>query len=348
MLSRLFLYDQRVHHYQSKMQSKMRAIQIDFSTGTGRLIACDVDLPQPNAGEVRLRVAYAGINRADVFQVAATYPAPVETNNIPGLEVSGVIDALGEGVTDWQVGDAACALLTGGGYAEFCVCDAQLLAPVPAGFDLKQAAALPEALMTNWLALVRLGEVQAGDYVLLSGGSSGIGTCAISMLKTLNAHPIALAGSPEKIAACTSLGAITLDYRTANLAEQVTQHIQGGSVAIVLDMLGGDFIDLATKLLKVDGKLITIACLNGPHTAINTGRLLIKNLHWHGMTLRSQSLEVKAALWQEVQQFLWPEMALGRLNPVLDHVFPLKEAKKAHLRMQQRLHIGKILLEVSP
>ena len=330
------------------MNSKMRAIQIEQPGPEGRLMAAALPIPAPGPGDIRIRVAYAGLNRADLFQVAGQYPAPKESAMVPGMEVSGLVDAVGEGVTDFRTGDAVCALLPGGGYAEYCTVPATLAAPLPAGISMKEAAALLEALLTNWLALVRLGEVQPGDAVLVTGGTSGIGTMAIPLLKELNAHPIALAGSPEKMDICAQLGATPLDYHTANLAEQVKAATDGKGVALVLDMLGGPFIDTAMQALRPGGRLISIAFLQGAAVEVNAVRLLMKNLRWMGMTLRSQPVEAKAAMLTEIRQRLWPALAEGRLRPTLDAVFPLENAQKAHERMQQRLHIGKILLEVGP
>ena len=330
------------------MNSKMRAIRMEQPGPQGRLVACEVPVPSPAPGELLLRVAYAGLNRADLFQVAGQYPAPEETAMVPGLEVSATVAAWGEGVSGFRVGEEVCAILSGGGYADYCTVPAGLVAPLPGGISLKEAAALPEALLTNWLALVKLGEVQPGDTVLLSGGTSGIGTIAIPMLRALNVHPIALAGNAEKMELCAKLGATPLDYHTANLAEQVKALTNGQGVAIVLDMLGGPFIDTALQALRPGGRLVSIAFLQGAKLEINAGRLLMKNLRWIGMTLRSQPTEAKAALLREARERLWPEIAAGRLRPTLDSVFPLEKAEKAHEKMQQRLHLGKILLEVSP
>jgi NADPH2:quinone reductase len=296
---------------------------------------------------VLIRVAYAGLNRADLFQVAGHYPAPKESQMVPGLEVSGTIEALGEGVTHLHVNQPVFALLTGGGYAEYCIAAAGVTAPVPDGYSLQEAAALPEALLTNWLALVHLGHVQPGQTVLITGGSSGIGTFAIPMLRELNARPIALAGSPEKQEICRTLGAEPVDYRSASLIEDIQQSAPQG-VDLVLDMLGGPFIETAMQALRQGGKLISIAFLQGSRLDMNAGRLLMKNLHWMGMTLRSQPLEMKCRLLEDACARLWPALTAGRIRPVLDEVFPLEMAEKAHARMQQRLHIGKILLEVGP
>ena len=327
--------------------SKMRAIRIESPGPQGRLVLDQPPLPEPGEGEVRLRVAYAGLNRADLFQVAGQYPAPTETQMIPGLEVSGIIDALGEGVEHLHVGQPVCALLTGGGYAEYCVAAAGLTVPAPEGFSAQEAAALPEALLTNWLALAHLGHVQAGQTVLITGGSSGIGTFAISMLRELNARPIALAGTPEKLDACRMLGAEPVDYRSASLTADIQQKAPHG-VDVVLDMLGGPFVETAMQVLRPGGRLISIAFLQGSRFDMQAGRLLMKNLHWMGMTLRSQPIEIKSRLLEDARSRLWPSLSAGRIRPVLDEVFPLEEAEKAHARMQQRLHIGKILLEVGP
>lgn len=326
--------------------SKMYAMRIDSPGAGGRLVPCTLPLLTPEPHQVRIRVAYAGLNRADLFQVAGTYPAPSEHDFVPGLEVSGAIDALGESVTGWTMGDAACALVTGGGYAEYCLVDAALLFPIPASYTMQEAAALPEALLTNWLALVHHGEVKAEDFVLVTGGSSGIGTFAIPMLRTLNARPIALAGNPEKQALCRRLGAETLDYHSTSLSADIMALTEGKGAAVVLDMLGGAFHEVAMQCLHPGGRLISIAFLQGSRLEVNAGRLLMKNLRWQGMSLRSQPTAFKAALGREALETLGPAMASGALKPTLDHVFPLKDAEKAHARMQQRLHIGKILLEV--
>ncbi len=328
------------------MNSKMRAIRLASPGKAGQLVEDIVDIPSPGPGQVRLRIAYAGLNRADLFQVEGRYPAPVETGMIPGLEVSGWVDALGEGVHDLSPGQPVCALLIGGGYAEYCVADAGLVIPLPSHDRLKEAAGLPEALLTNWRALVRLGEVNAGQCVLLSGGSSGIGSFAISMLRALDVHSIALAGSAEKREFCSRLGATAVDYRSANLLEALRASAPQG-VDVALDMLGGSFPALACELLNHGGKLVSIALLEGARVELHAGRLLLKNLHWMGMTLRSLPTTEKAEMLREALNRLGPALSSGQLRPALDQIFPLEAAEKAHARMQQRLHLGKILLEVS-
>jgi putative PIG3 family NAD(P)H quinone oxidoreductase len=323
----------------------MRAIRIHTPGPQGHLASADLPMPAPGAGEVRLRVAFAGLNRADLFQVAGQYPAPEETAMVPGLEVSGTVEALGADVDGLAIGTEVCALLTGGGYAEYCTVPATQIRALPPGLSLKDAAGLPEALLTNWLALVRHGQVQLGERVLVTGGSSGIGSFAIPMLRELGVQPIALAHGEEKIALCQQLGAQVVDYRSANLAETIKAHSPQG-VAVVLDMLGGPFVDTAMQVLIPGGRLVSIALLQGSRLEMNVGRLLMKNLQWTGLTLRSQSAETKAELWREAWARLGEAIAAGRLRPVLDTVFPLEEAEKAHKRMQDRLHSGKILLQV--
>lgn len=316
--------------------------------GSGLLESATLPLPAPAAGEVLLRVHHAGINRADLFQRAGTYPAPAETRHIPGLEAAGEIVALGKGVSGFSVGDRVAALLLGGGYGEYCTASAALALPIPRNLTTEQAAALPEALATNWLALVEMGQLSSGETVLIHGGSSGIGTHAIQIARALGANVIATAGTDEKCAACRRLGAKAVNYKKEDFLAFVKASTGGKGVDIVLDMVGGSYAERNIRALAPRGRMITIALLGGAEATVPLGGFLMKNLSWQGVTLRSRTPREKAKTLQGVRETLWPLVAEGRIQPVIDSVFSLAEAEKAHNRMQEGLHIGKIILGCSP
>lgn len=294
----------------------------------------DIPTPQPAAGEVLIKVAYAGVNRADVYQRQGKYPPPAGASPLLGLEVSGYNMADGKPI---------CALLEGGGYAEYAVVRASQCLPIPEGWSLQEAAILPEALYTCHMALVETAALQAGETLLIHGGASGIGSFAIQLARCLGAIPIVTIGTPEKAIFCQQLGAEkALCYREADF----TQELPPQSVDVILDMVGGDYMEKNLKLLKRGGRLVQLAFQRGANAEMNMAALLLQNLRWQGVTLRSQPPERKAAMTQEILQQYGPWLTEKRLKPVLDSVFALQNVEKAHERMEQNLNLGKIVLKV--
>lgn len=305
----------------------------------------DLAIPQPQPHEVLIKVAYAGVNRADIFQKQGRYPAPAGASPLPGLEVSGHIAVVGSEVRGWKEGDAVCALLEGGGYAEYATVGAGQLLPVPKGWTLREAGVLPEALFTCWLALVEVAALKQGEAVLIHGGASGIGSFAIQLARCLGAEVIATAGTPEKTLFCQQLGAKqVINYKNQNFANEIPEK----SIAVVLDMVGGDYMSANLGLLQRGGRIVQLAFLRGAKAEVNLAPLLINNLTWKGITLRSQTRERKANLAQAIQDHSWLWLEQKRLFPVIDSEFSLREAEKAHQRMEQNLNLGKIVLKVTP
>lgn len=300
----------------------------------------DLPAPQPAAGEVLIKVAYAGVNRADVYQKQGKYPPPTGASPLLGLEVSG--EVMG-GKPPFKKGDKVAALLEGGGYAEYAVVRASQCLPIPDGWSLQEAAILPEALYTCHMALVETAQLQAGEVVLIHGGASGIGSFAIQLARCLGAVPIVTVGTPEKTKFCQQLGAErAICYREADFGEVLPPQ----SVDVILDMVGGDYMQQNLKLLKRGGRLVQLAFQRGAKAELNMGTLLLQNLRWAGVTLRSQPPERKAAMTRAIIQQYWPWLVEKRLKPVLDSQFTLQNAEKAHERMEQNLNLGKIALEV--
>jgi len=302
-------------------------------------------MPEPGHAAVVIKVAYAGVNRPDALQRAGMYNPPKGASDLPGLEASGVVAAVGPGVTDLAVGDAVCALLPGGGYAEYVATPAAHCLPVPDGLGLKEAACLPETFFTVWSNVFMRGGLQAGERFLVHGGSSGIGTTAIQLAKLRGARVFATAGSAEKCAACVALGAEqAINYRDTDFVDVMRD---AGGADVILDMVGGDYIPRNIKALAEDGRLVQIAFLQGPKVAVNFVTLMTRRLTMTGSTLRPQSDLAKARIAQELQREVWPLIAAGRVAPVLDQEFALAEASAAHARMESSAHIGKIVLRVA-
>lgn len=324
---------------------EMQAIEIKPFGPPEGLVPCRRETPVPEAGEVLIDIAYAGVNRPDVIQRLGNYPPPAGASDIPGLEVSGTIAAVAGDVTDWQVGDACCALVPGGGYAQFCTAPAVQCLPVPAGFDLQQAAALPETFNTVWSNVFDRGGLQAGETILIHGGSSGIGTTAIQLAKAFGATVFTTAGSAEKCQACLALGADrAINYREEDFAEIVKQ---AGGADVILDMVGGAYINKNINILKLDGRLVFIAFLGGPVVEkFNFQKVMLKRLTITGSTLRPRSISDKAALASALRQQVWPLLEKGSIKPIIHQVFDLEDAVGAHRLMESSQHIGKILLRV--
>ena len=313
------------------------------------LCVIDVETPSPKTAEVLIEVAYAGVNRPDLLQRKGSYPPPPGASPYMGLEVSGTIKALGAGVTQWKVGDQVCALTPGGGYAQSVITPAGHCFPIPKGVSLLQAAALPETYMTVWANLIERGKLRAGETVLIHGGSSGIGVTAIQIAKWAGARVFTTVGSQEKAKACKALGAdLVVNYKTEDWAAAVKEAVKPAKgVQLVLDMVGGPYIEKNLRSLEPEGRLVQIAFLQGAKLEIDLQPMMMKRLTVTGSTLRARSDEEKARIALSLRHALWPELAAGRLLPVIHSVFPLQEVGKAHDLMESSAHVGKIMLKVS-
>ncbi len=324
----------------------MRCVEIaEFGPPEGlRLV--ERPTPEPAAGEVLIDVHAAGVNRPDVIQRYGKYAPPPGASDIPGLEIAGTILAVGPGVTRWQVGDAVCALVSGGGYADRCVAPAGQCLPVPRGCSMVEAAALPETFFTVWTNVFERGHLQPGQWLFLHGGSSGIGTTAIQLAAARGAHVAATAGSEEKCEACRRLGAThAWNYKTEDWVARVREVTGGRGADVVLDMVGGDYTARNLDALAVEGRLVQIAFLKSAQVTLDLSQVMRRRLWVTGSTLRPRSIEEKTALAQVIEREVWPLIESGRVGPVIDQVRPLAEAAEAHRRMEAGLHIGKIVLD---
>ncbi|AHD08179.1 NAD(P)H-quinone oxidoreductase [Phaeobacter gallaeciensis] len=326
------------------MTEMMRAIEIREPGAPDVLEVCQRPVPTPGHGQVVLKVAYAGVNRPDALQRAGKYAPPPTASDLPGLEASGEVVALGAGVSELEIGDRVCALLPGGGYAEYVATPAAHCLPIPEGFSLKQAACLPETCFTVWSNVFTRGGLQAGERFLVHGGSSGIGTTAIQLASQLGARVFTTAGSDEKCAACLKLGAErAINYRDEDFVEVLKSE---GGANLILDMVGGDYIPRNVRALADDGRMVHIAFLSGPKVALNFAQIMARRLTLTGSTLRPQSDLAKAQIAQDLREVVWPLIEAGKFAPVMDQTFVLSDAAAAHRRMEGSTHIGKIVLEV--
>ncbi|TQV82336.1 NAD(P)H-quinone oxidoreductase [Denitrobaculum tricleocarpae] len=325
----------------------MTAIEIKEPGAPDVLVPCERPMPEPGAGDVLIKVAAAGVNRPDVLQRTGGYPPPPGASDIPGLEISGEVVSLGEDVTNLKLGDQVTALVAGGGYAEYCVAPAPQCLPVPTGFSAIQAAALPETFFTVWTNVFDRGALKAGEALLIHGGSSGIGTTAIQLAAAMGARVLATAGSAEKCKACEDLGAErAINYREEDFVE-VAKNLTGGKgVNVVLDMVGGSYVQRNISALAPDGRLCYIAFLGGPKAEVNLAPVMMKRITISGSTLRARSVEFKAEIAQNLKKTVWPLLESGKIAPVIHQTFPLREANKAHEMMESSAHIGKIVLTV--
>lgn len=321
----------------------MRAVEIAAPGGPEMLTPTTRPVPVAGYGQILIRVAWAGVNRPDALQRAGSYAPPPGASDLPGLECAGTVVGTGPGVHRWKLGDQVCALLPGGGYAEYATCLADHALPIPQGLDLREAAALPETAFTTWSNIVMRGGLRAGERLLVHGGSSGIGTMAIQLARALGARVWATAGSAGKCAACTGLGAQAINYRDDDF---VTVMKQAGGADLILDMVGGDYIARNLKALADDGRLVFIAFLGGAKAEINFAQIMMRRLTVTGSTLRPQSDAAKTRMADDLRRELWPLIETGAVRPVIDSTFPLHEAHEAHRRMEGGDHIGKILLRV--
>jgi NADPH2:quinone reductase len=327
--------------------ASMTAIVISSPGGPEVLTPQPRPVPAPGEGEILVKVAAAGVNRPDVMQRLGLYPAPKGVTDIPGLEIAGDVAACGAGVTRWKPGDRVTALVGGGGYAEYCIAHESHALTIPADLSIIQAAAVPETFFTVWHNVFERGRLKPGETLLVHGGSSGIGTTAIQLGKAFGARVIVTAGSAEKCEACRRLGAdVAVNYKSEDFVA-VTKSATGGAGAnVILDMVGGDYIERNYEAAAVEGRVVQIAFQASPRANVDFRRILLKRL-WHtGSTLRSRALADKAAIARAIEQNVWPLIAAGRVGPVMDLTFPLAGAAKAHARMESSAHIGKIVLSV--
>jgi len=326
----------------------MRVIDVPHFGGPETLTLAESSVPSPGQGELLIKVIAAGINRADLLQRQGNYPPPPGASPILGMEVSGHIAEIGpEADNRWKVGDAVCALVTGGGYAEFCVASTGCCLPIPDNVSLTNAAALPEAIFTVWANLFAQPYLSSGERFLVHGGTSGIGTTAIQMAKSFGAHVATTAGSAEKCTFCLSLGAErAFNYREDDWFVGALDWSEQKGVDVILDMVGGDYFPKHLKLLAPKGRLIHIATTGGSQVTADLRAIMQKRLIVTGSTLRPRSVAEKTALRDQIEKQVWPLVAAGKIRPIVDRVFPLEQAAEAHQRMQSSTHIGKLLLQI--
>lgn len=323
----------------------MQAIRVENPGPDSELVLEEVPTPIPGPGEVLISIAAAGVNRADLGQRGGVYPPPPGASEILGMEVSGSVVALGAGTTQFQEGDEVCALLSGGGYAEYVAVDAGLVLAVPEGVGLVSAAALPETTATVWSNLVMVAGLGAGDTVLIHGGGSGIGTTGIQIAVALGARVAVTAGSPRKLDACRALGAdILIDYREEDFVDRIREETGGLGVDVILDPVGGDYLARDLEALATGGRVVFIGNQSGALGSLDLGVLMRKRGAVHATTLRARPLEERRLIIEQVRSRVWPLVANGTVRPVVDEVIPLAEAERAHERMRTSRHIGKLLL----
>jgi NADPH2:quinone reductase len=303
------------------------------------------EVPKPGDTQILIRVRAAGVNRPDVMQRQGKYPPPTGAPDYPGLEVAGEVASTGSKVSRWKVGDKVCALVPGGGYAEYCLADESNALPVPKGFSFVEAAALPETFFTVWHNVFERGRLQAGETMLIHGGSSGIGTTAIMLAKAFGAKAIATAGSKEKCEACIALGAdAAIDYKTEDFVALTKQHTANKGADLIIDMVGGDYVDRNLDAAAVEGRIVQIATQKGFKVEFNIIKVMQKRLTFTGSTLRPRPVADKAAIADALKAKVWPLLDQGKIKPVIDSTFPLEDAAKAHARMESSAHVGKIVL----
>ena len=333
----------------TSLPTDMRVIEIPEPGGPEKLVPGRRPVPTPREREVLVKVHAAGVNRPDVMQRMGMYPPPPGASDIPGLEIAGEVVACGSDARDSLLGTRVCALVTGGGYAEYCIADERLCLPVPEGFDAVHAAALPETFFTVWTNVFDRGGLRAGESILVHGGSSGIGTTAIQLARAFGATVYTTAGSDEKCAACESLGAdAAINYRSQDFVERVKTLTQGRGVDLILDMVMGEYMSRDLEALATDGRLVFIAVLGGPTVkSLNVLPIMLKRLTVTGSTLRPRSVEDKEIIAASLRERVWPLLNDGTVKPVVHASFDLEQACDAHALMESSAHVGKILLSVS-
>ena len=321
----------------------MNAIEII----AGELVHTQREIPSPQAQQVLIKAHAAGVNRPDIMQRKCLYPAPKEASDIPGLEVAGTVIALGSGVTHLKIGDTVCALLTGGGYAEYCLAAERLCLPIPQHFSFTEAAALPESFFTVWSNVFDRAQLQTNEILLVHGGTSGIGTTAIQLANAFSAKVIITAGSDAKCQFSLRLGAhAAINYKTQDFVTEIKRLTDDQGVNVILDMIGGDYFPRNLQCLAFDGRLVQIAIQNGPKTELNLLPLMLKRLTLTGSTLRARDDNFKGNIAQNLLKHVWPLLNTAQIKPVIDSTYKLKDAILAHQRMESSQHIGKIILEV--
>ena len=323
----------------------MRAVEITKPGGPEVLALCERPEPVPRHEEILIKITAAGVNRPDALQRAGAYDPPKGASDLPGLEAAGEVVAVGAGVSRWQPGDKVCALLPGGGYAEFATTHQDHALPIPDGLNMIEAAALCETYFTVWSTVFMRGRLQAGERFLVHGGSSGIGTTAIQIAKAYGARVFTTAGSAEKCALCEKLGAeAAINYKTHDYVAEIKHLTEGEGVDLILDMVGGDYIARNIRSLALEGRLVMIAFLGGPKAELNFARIMVKRLEVTGATLRPQSDQAKADIAEALRRQVWPLIDAGRIGPVIDQTFALADAAKAHARLESNGQSGKIVL----
>lgn len=323
----------------------MTVIAIQGKGGPEVLVAEERPVPAPGPGQVLIKVAAAGVNRPDVLQRKGLYPAPKGHSELPGLEVAGTVAALGEGVDRFALGAPVMALLNGGGYAEFALADAGSVLPVPSGLSMAEAAAIPETFFTVWHNVFERGRLQAGETMLIHGGSSGIGTTAIMLAKAFGATVFVTAGSKEKCDECLRLGAdVAINYKTEDFVAVTKEKAKNKGADLIVDMVGGDYVDRNLDAAAVEGRIVQIATQKGFKVEFNIVKVMQKRLTFTGSTLRPRPVADKAAIACALQAKVWPLLDQGKIKPVIDSTFPLEKAADAHARMESSQHVGKIVL----
>jgi NADPH2:quinone reductase len=323
----------------------MTAISITSPGGPEMLAPQERPVPQPGEGEILVKVAAAGVNRPDVAQRKGLYPPPPGVTDIPGPEIASVVAVCGPGSRRWKPRDQVTALVSGGGYAQYCVAHETHALPIPSGLTATEAAAIPETFFTVWHNVFERGGLKAGETLLVHGGSSGIGTVAIQLAKAFGARVITTAGSAEKCDSCRRLGAdVAINYKTEDFVSLTKSATGGAGAEVILDMVGGDYIERNYEAAAVEGRIVQIAFQGSPRANVDFRRIMLKRLHHTGSTLRSRSVPDKAAIAHAVERNVWPLIAAGKVRPVIDSIFPFREAAKAHARMESSVHIGKIVL----
>ncbi len=330
------------------LPADMTVISIRAPGGPEMLVPERRPLPQPSPGEVLVRVAAAGVNRPDVMQRQGLYPPPRGATDIPGLEIAGEVVGLGSGVERWRPGDPVMALVVGGGYAEYCLAHESHALRVPAALTMIEAAALPETFFTVWHNVFERGRLQAGETLLVHGGSSGIGTAAIQLAKAFGARVVTTAGSAEKCEACRSLGAdVAVNYKSEDFVGATKAATAGGGADLILDMVGGDYIGRNYEAAAVEGRVVQIAFQGSPKATVDFRRIMLKRLTHTGSTLRARSIADKSSIARAVEQHVLPLVAAGKVTPLIDSTFPLAHAAAAQARMESSAHIGKIVLTIT-
>jgi NADPH2:quinone reductase len=325
----------------------MTAMAISAPGGPEVLVPEERPVPQPGPGEILVKVAAAGVNRPDTMQRRGLYPPPKGAPDIPGLEIAGEVVALGDSVTRWKQGDKVMALVVGGGYAEYCLAYEGHALPLPQNLSMAEAGAIPETFFTVWHNTFERGGLKSGETLLVHGGTSGIGTTAIQLAKAFGAKVITTAGSPEKCEAARVLGAdLAINYKTEDFVAATKDETGGKGADVILDIIGGDYIERNYEAAAVEGRIVQIAFQGSPKATVNFTRIMLKRLHHTGSTLRSRSVEDKAAIAAAVEAKVLPLIVAGRVKPVIDSTFPLREAAAAHARIESSAHIGKIVLIV--